>query len=103
MKVFWTLQAVEDLTSIRDYIARDSQAYARLIVERLYNSVGQLSEYPDSGRIVPERNEPDIRELIRPPYRIIYHRQSETVTILTVHHSSRELPGHISGDTEDTA
>ena len=103
MKVLWTLQAVEDLTSIRDYIARDSQTYARLIVERLYNSVGQLAEYPDSGRIVPERNEPDIRELIRPPYRIIYRRQSETVTILTVHHSSRELPGQIPGESEDTA
>ena len=98
MKVLWTLQAVEDLTSIRDYIARDSNTYARLIVERLYNAVGQLVEYPDSGRIVPERNDPHIRELIRPPYRIIYHRRSETVTILTVHHSSRELPGQIPGE-----
>ena len=103
MKILWTLQAVEDLTGIRDYIARDSNTYARLIVERLYYAVGQLVEYPDSGRIVPERNEPDIRELIHPPYRIIYRRKSETVTILTVYHSSRELPGQIPGEREDTA
>ncbi|MFC1559309.1 type II toxin-antitoxin system RelE/ParE family toxin [Gemmatimonadota bacterium] len=98
MKVLWTLQAVDDLTSIRDYIARDSQAYARLITEQLFASVGQLAKYPDSGRIVPERNSPEIRELIRAPYRIIYRRSFEAVAILTIHHSARQLPGQIPGE-----
>jgi plasmid stabilization system protein ParE len=32
------------------------------------------------------------REILRPPYRIIYRRGPEIIEILTIHHSSRLLP-----------
>lgn len=92
MEIRWTEQAVEDLLSIREFIARDSASFARLTVERLYETISKLSEFPDLGRVVPERGDPQIRELIKPPYRMIYRRRTEVVEILTIHHSARPLP-----------
>jgi toxin ParE1/3/4 len=57
--------------------------------------VGQLREFPDSGRIVPELQRDEIRELIRAPFRIVYRRGPEIVEILTVFHTAREFPGSL--------
>jgi plasmid stabilization system protein ParE len=62
------------------------------VVEQLYEAAGRLVAFPDIGRIVPERREPNIREILRPPYRVIYRRGAELVEVLTIHHSSRLLP-----------
>ena len=91
-EVRWTQQAADDLAAIHDFIARDSAVYAQLVVERLYSAVGQLRDFPDSGRVVPERAQPHLRELIRPPFRIVYQRQPEIVEILAIVRSSRLFP-----------
>lgn len=41
-RVVWTRQALEDVESIRDYVARDSAHYARLLTERLAATVERL-------------------------------------------------------------
>ena len=92
MQIRWTAQAVEDLASIKSYIARDSAVLAQLVAARLYNAVDQLSAFPDSGRIVPERGDPSLRELVRPPYRIVYERGEDAVVILTIFHAARTFP-----------
>ncbi len=97
MRLRWTLQAADDLAAIKDFIGRDSPVYARQVVERLYAAAGQVLTFPDSGRIVPERGEPYIREVVRPPYRIIYRRGPELIEILTIHHSARLLPDSLGG------
>ena len=91
-EVRWTDQAVEHVAAIKDFISQDSPAYAQAVVGRLYQSVGQLAQFPDSGRIVPEAGRPEIRELVRPPYRIVYRRRPEVVEILLVFRSSLPLP-----------
>ena len=88
----WAPQAAEDLEAIRAFIGRDSVAYARAVVERLFLAAQQLKAFPDSGRAVPERASPDIRELVRPPYRIVYRRRPDLVEILTIHHAARPIP-----------
>lgn len=92
-EVRWTEQAADDLVALRNFIGRDSPAYAREVVERLYSSVDQLRDFPESGRVVPER--PDLRELVRTPYRIVYRRTSDVVEILTVFHATRSFPGSV--------
>jgi toxin ParE1/3/4 len=94
--VRWTETAADDLVAIRDYIAQDSPLAAQMIAARLFDAVAVLATFPDSGRIVPERSDPALRELIRPPYRIVYERQSDIVMILTVFHAARRFPA--SGD-----
>ena len=73
----WTETAIGDLESIRDYIRHDSPIMAQLVTTRLHESVSLL------------------RELIRPPYRIVYERLPDAVEILTVFHAARMFPPDI--------
>ena len=91
-EVRWTEQAVDNLAAIKAFIGQDSPAYALAVVGRLYQAVGQLARFPDSGRMVPEQGRPEIREIIRPPYRIVYRRRPEVVEVLLVFRSSLPLP-----------
>lgn len=92
VKLIWTDQAIEDLAGIGDYIAETSERYAKFTVQRLFDRAQILKTFPLSGRVVPEKNEETVRELIEGSYRIIYEVISQDqINILTVHHSSREL------------
>jgi toxin ParE1/3/4 len=63
-RLTWSPRSIRDLESIREYIARDSPLYADLVVQRLVQAPERLQQFPESGRIVPERDEPHLRELI---------------------------------------
>jgi addiction module RelE/StbE family toxin len=91
-EIRWTFQAVEDLEAIRDYVARDSEHYARLLVERLYHSVDRLIAFPESGRIVPEFQRPDLREVILGSYRVVYQLKGGIAEVVTIFHSARLFP-----------
>jgi toxin ParE1/3/4 len=92
VKLIWTDQAIEDLGNIGDYIALNSEKYAKFTIKKLYERTDVLKIFPKSGRIVPEKNEENIRELIEGNYRIIYEIFSdELIYVLTVFHSAREL------------
>jgi addiction module RelE/StbE family toxin len=91
-KLLWSPQALRDLESIRDYIAADSPQYAALVVERIVVGVERLRDFPESGRIVPERNDREIREVIVRPYRIVYRLRPGVVEIATVFRASRISP-----------
>lgn len=91
VKLIWTEIAIEDLKLIHEYISRDSKFYADRFIEKLISRVEQLENFPKSGRVVPEFDSIDIRELIEDNYRIIYQISSEIVSIVRVHHSARQL------------
>jgi toxin ParE1/3/4 len=92
IQLWWSFQALRDLEGIREYIAVDSPRYADLVVERIIAAVERLRAFPESGRVVPERSDPQIREVIVKPYRVVYrHRQGE-VEIATVFRASRQFP-----------
>jgi toxin ParE1/3/4 len=90
-KVIWTEIALDDLRSIHEYVSKDSVAYADKQVERIVSRVDQLIDFTKSGRIVPEFQMEDLRELIEGSYRIVYKINSDSVGIVRVHHSSRLL------------
>jgi addiction module RelE/StbE family toxin len=73
MNVVWTDTARNNLRSIYRYIAQNSEAYAQRTIDRLTRRSEQISTFPLSGRIVPEFEVAEIRELLEHPYRIIYH------------------------------
>ena len=92
VKLIWTDQAINDLQNIGDYITEDSEKYAKLTVQKLFERTEILKQFPNAGRIVPEQNEETVRELIEGSYRIIYELfQDDRIYILTIYHSSREL------------
>ncbi len=90
-RVIWTRQAVEDVEAIRSYVARDSERYATLLVERLVAAVERAGHFPESGRIVPEVGDAALREIVHGNYRIVYRLTREAVEIVTVHHGARLL------------
>jgi len=96
-KVRWTAQAVGDLQAIRRYIERDSPQYGRLVAERLFDATSRLEAFPSSGRIVPELDREDVREIIIGEYRIVYRIETDTVMLLTIFRSSRLFPSSLSG------
>ena len=93
--VRWTSQATDDLDAIHDFIARDSPQYALMVVGSILDAVDTLEQFPLLGRTIPERQRGDLRELIRPPYRIVY-RVGEVIHILTMFRSSRMFPSSVN-------
>jgi len=91
VKVIWTEFAIEDLRSIHSYISQDSKVYADRFIDKIVTRVEQLEIHPQSGRVVPEFNIGTLRELIEGNYRIIYKINSDSVGVVRVHHSARQL------------
>ena len=60
IEVRWTEQAADDLEGIRDFIRRDSPAYAHVVAERLYLAVDQLIAFPDSRSRRPGTSAADL-------------------------------------------
>ena len=91
MRIDWAGPATRDLDSIRAYIAQDSELYAYRFVGRIFAAVDSLSAFPEMGRLVPETNDPGIRELLFHNYRIIYRLEPGRLLIVAVAHAARDL------------
>lgn len=90
VEVKWTPQAIQDIDNISSYIAKDSNKYAKIQAKRFFEFVEILEKFPKTGRIVPEINSSQIRELILGNYRIVYKIISlKRIDILAIHHSAR--------------
>lgn len=92
MTVSWTDNAISHLIAIYDYIARDSPFYAQRMIDRITRKSRQISEFPRSGRVVPEYVQDDLREVIEKPYRIIYRIFPDRIDIVAVVHGAQILP-----------
>ena len=90
-ELVWSPQALRDLEGIHAYIALDSSHYADLTVRQVVAAVERLKAFPESGRIVPERDTPDIREVIVGRYRVVYRRTAGAVEIATVFRGSKQF------------
>jgi toxin ParE1/3/4 len=71
-KITWTEKASRNLHDIYEYISRDSEIYAARFVKSLIKSPKRLKDMPYSGRIVPEFENENFREVIYRNYRIVY-------------------------------
>jgi toxin ParE1/3/4 len=91
----WSGAARDDLRAIHTFVARDSPHYADLLVAHLIAAVDHLATFPLSGRIVPEFQQEDLREVIHGNYRVVYRVHVDAIAILTVFHAARLLPGDI--------
>lgn len=79
------------MQGIHNYVAQNSVVYANQVIDRITRCSEQIAEFPNSGRIVPEFREENIREIIERPYRIIYRIEEDEVDILAIVHGSQVL------------
>ncbi|KJS17254.1 MAG: plasmid stabilization protein [Peptococcaceae bacterium BRH_c4b] len=86
-QVFWTQTAQQDSKRIIEYIAADSEIQARRVYLAIKQKADNLRQMPLQERIVPELIYYSIltyRELISPPWRIIYKTEENKVWVLAV-------------------
>jgi plasmid stabilization system protein ParE len=79
-------EAIEDLQSIVDYIAKDSTIYAQSVVVKVLDVSGSLASQPLIGRIVPEFG---VAVLIVYSYWLIYLIDGNKILIVAVIHGKR--------------
>lgn len=92
MMVIWTLRARADLKAIHDYIAKYSPQNAKRVVRDIRHTADSITEASRIGRMVPELNDPQLREISAYSWRIIYHLRGNQVFIVTLIHRRRQ-PG----------
>ncbi len=91
MNVVWSPLALERVVGIREFIAQSRPHAAANVVERLFDSVLRLGQFPESGRRLPESPRADLREVIHGNYRVIYRIDPHQVVIMTVRHARQDL------------
>lgn len=89
--LIWSREALDDIDAIAEYISRDSIYYANQVVERLLQLGESLPAQPNLGRIVPELNDPNVRERFVYSYRLIYEVKDDAIYVLAVIHGKRLL------------
>jgi plasmid stabilization system protein ParE len=86
----WTARARADLRAIHDYIAKDSPTNAKRVVHEMHRKADGLVDTPRLGRVVPELNDSNIREIPAYSWRLVYHVRDGRVFVLTVIHKRRQ-------------
>jgi len=93
-KIIWTNVAENDLKEIIEYISIDSHHNALTILRNIKQSASNLYTLPERGRIVPELQAQGIlqyRELIIPPWRLVYRIDARKIYVLSVIDSRRNV------------
>lgn len=96
--VVWSEPAWHDLEQVADYIAQDSLHYAATFVREVRDAARSLATFAERGRIVPELNDPAVRELLVGRYRLMYRLAESTVQIVAFVHGARDCRGPQSAD-----
>lgn len=92
-QVIWAPRARYDIRLACEFIARNSPEAARKFAHAVVEAGRSLSELAERGRVVPELNEPGVRELFISRYRLIYEIFEDRAAVLRVIHGSRDLVG----------
>ena len=87
----WTEHAVTQLEGIVDYISATSPVYAEGVVLRIDQRLQAARLQPGMGKPVPEKDDPTIRELVSPPYRVFYRPRTDCIEVLAIVHGRQLL------------
>ncbi len=91
IKLAWSAQAREHLQSIKRHIAGHAPRTAIAYTKKLRRAPEKLRRFPELGAVVPELDDPTVREIIHGNYRIIYRYRDNRALILAVWQGSRPL------------
>jgi len=95
VKILFANSAFADLEGIKEYYQEEGVPHIGTeFVSAIIEHVQTLADNPDIGRVVPEFDEQRIRELIQPPFRVVYLKEHDSIHVVRVWRSERllELP-----------
>ena len=91
-KITFAESAVKDLEEIRSWYAdQNILEIGEKLIKEILVQVERLTDFPESGRIVPEFGIVNLREIIHPPFRIVYRLDKNRTRIVRVWRSERVL------------
>lgn len=91
MVVIWTEFAAQDLHNIFNYIAETSHYYAHIVRASFLKTAKNLNQFPESGRIIPEKGIKGYREKFVYSYRLIYRISGRKIYIVALVHMRQNL------------
>ena len=93
-KIIFSEPAIDDLEGIVRFISQDNQEAGARFGGKLIDSVRHLAKFPRLGRVVPEQNDENIREIISKPHRIFYRVKDEikVIEVIRFWHAARGEP-----------
>ena len=93
-KVIWTDEAIADLRRLVAFISQDNPIAAVKLGEALIQKSMILAQHPRLGRKLRKSPKDSIREIIVPPYRMIYEIDDavKAVFVRLLWHGARQDP-----------
>lgn len=92
VSISFASSAVTDLEDIQAYYNSEGVPDAgKRLTGEIIIQIERLADHPLSGRIVPEFNVEHLREIIHPPFRIVYRYDKKRVRIVRIWRSERQL------------
>ena len=92
MELLVARSALEDLQTIKAYYREQGvPEIGQRFVDDILQSLQRLNDHPDSGRMVPEFGQEHIREILHPPFRVVYLRSPSSISLIRVWRSERLL------------
>jgi toxin ParE1/3/4 len=89
MRIRWTLPAVTDLESIKNYLQHHYPHFAEPTVRTIYQRIRSLKTMPNRGR--PGHRVGTREFALTPlPYVVVYSVKDEAVEILHIYHGAQD-------------
>ena len=79
------------LDDVVSYIAQDSRPAAERLLIQALEAASSLGVFSERGRMVPELDQPNVRQLLVHRYRLIYEVTPDEVQILAFVHGARRI------------
>ena len=91
-RITFAASAIKDLEDMQAYyLGEGVPDMGTKLVADIISRIERLSSHPLSGRVVPEFNVEHLREIISPPFRIVYRHDKNKVRIVRIWRSERLL------------
>ena len=95
-QIGWAESAIGSLFEAAEYVAKDSPSYASALTIQAEKAAESLHQFPHRGRLVPEYQDPEVRELFVGSYRLVYRVSENMVTVIAFVHGARDLAALIN-------
>jgi len=90
--IAFAASAAGDLEAIHTwYVDQQVPDVGERLLGEIVAQIERLADFPESGRIVPEFGITHLREIVHPPFRIIYRLDESKIRIVRVWRSERLL------------
>lgn len=98
-RLIWSPRAADNLEAILEYVEQHSPTAAAELARGLMQLIEKIPDEPMGGPMVPEIQQPEIRErLYGRKYRVVCRVKADAVEIICISHGARLLRNVLGDD-----